>query len=77
MSHTPWNDPPSRRSLTIPFTLSACWTPDQALAVFELLDDLREHIAAHYAFQLTEAMRESSFIHTNPPIDLADDTEPF
>ena len=42
----------SRRStglpFTIPFVIPAYWTPDQALAVFELLDDLRRPIFGHY-----------------------------
>lgn len=34
------------------------WTPDQALAVIELLDDLRDRIWAHYELALTTAFRE-------------------
>jgi hypothetical protein len=59
MSLTPWHDPPVRRPLTSPFHLPGYWTPEQALAVVELLDDLRERITAHYAFPLTVALRES------------------
>jgi hypothetical protein len=33
--------------LTIPFAIPAYWTPEQAQAVLELLDDLRERIAAY------------------------------
>ncbi len=33
---------------TIPFAIPTFWTPGQALAVFELLDDLRCPIFAHY-----------------------------
>jgi hypothetical protein len=44
--------------LTIPFAIPAYWTPEQALAVFELLDDLRDAIAARYATQLCDAARE-------------------
>ena len=51
--------PPSTRSLlTIPFAIPAYWTPDQALAVVELLDDLRELIWAHYGVQLIDEFRE-------------------
>lgn len=77
MSHTPWQDPAPHAPRTIPFTLSAGWTPELALAVFELLDDLREHIAAHYAFQLTAAMRENYLTHTDVPSDFTDDATPF
>jgi len=48
----------TRSLLTIPFAVSAYWTPEQALAVFELLDELREMIANHYSAQLFEEARE-------------------
>jgi hypothetical protein len=44
--------------LTINFEIPAYWTPEQALAVFELLDDLREQIGSHYSLQLFEISRE-------------------
>jgi hypothetical protein len=44
--------------LTINFNIPAYWTPEQALAVFELLDDLRDKIGAHYSIQLFELSRE-------------------
>jgi hypothetical protein len=44
--------------LTINFEIPAYWTPEQALAVFELLDDLRDQIGAHYSVQLFELTRE-------------------
>ena len=34
------------------------WSPEQAFAVVELLDDLRERIWAHYATALSEEYRE-------------------
>ena len=34
------------------------WTPAEALAVLELLDDLRERICAHYQIPLHELFRE-------------------
>jgi hypothetical protein len=44
--------PPPGLPLTINFNIPAYWTPEQALAVFELLDDLRKQIGAHYSFHL-------------------------
>ena len=44
--------------LTIPFAIPAYWTPEQALAVIELLDDLRELIWAYYGMQLIDEVRE-------------------
>ena len=73
MSLTPWNDTPVRRPLTLPFALPGYWTPEQALAVVELLDDLRARITAHYAFPLNVALRESQC--RGSPQD--DDDEPF
>ena len=50
--------PPSTRSLlTVPFAIPAYWTPDQALAVVELLDGLRELIWARYGMQLLDERR--------------------
>ena len=33
------------------------WSPEQAMAVIELLDDLRERIWAHYEFTLMTTFR--------------------
>jgi hypothetical protein len=44
--------------LTLPFEIPAYWTPEQAQAVLELLDDLRERIAAHYQLCLIELYRQ-------------------
>ena len=53
--------PSSNRSLlTIPFAIPAYWTSDQALAVVELLDDLRELICAHYGPQLIDEFRDQN-----------------
>jgi hypothetical protein len=55
--------PPSTRTLlTIPFAIPAYWTPEQALAVVELLDDLRELIWAHYGMQLIDEVREQHLV---------------
>jgi hypothetical protein len=48
----------TRLLLTIPFAIPAYWTPEQALAVFELLDDLKEMIGNHYSMQLFEEARK-------------------
>ena len=78
MSHTPWNDPPPRSPPLVPFDLPAYWTPEQALAVVELLDDLRERIASHYAMQLNEATREAYGAQVDDdPISFPADEDPF
>ena len=40
------------------FLICADWTPDQALAIVELLDDLRDRIWAHYDLALFDLLRE-------------------
>ena len=52
--------------LTINFKIPAYWTPEQALAVFELLDDLRDQIGAHYSVQLFELIRQQAPITPKP-----------
>jgi hypothetical protein len=44
--------------LTIPLNIPAYWTPEQAFAVVELLDDLRERIWEHYGVKLLDQYRE-------------------
>jgi len=55
--------------LTINFEIPAYWTPEQALAVFELLDGLRDQIGAHYSVQLCELSRQQ---HLHPSSDQDD-----
>jgi len=47
----------SRSRFTIPFEVPAYWTPEQAIAVVELLGDLGELIWAHYGVQLIELIQ--------------------
>jgi hypothetical protein len=62
--------------LTIPFAIPAYWTPEQAQAVVELLDDLRERIAAHYQMQLIDLYREQQGAD-GTQLDIFDDDLPF
>jgi len=45
--------------LTAPLDIPAYWTPEQAFAVVELLDDLRDRIWAHYGVQLLDQYGDS------------------
>jgi hypothetical protein len=56
----------TRLLLKIPFAIPAYWTPEQALAVVELLEDLRDKIWSHYAAQLQEEYRELYREHSDP-----------
>jgi len=58
------------RAVTI---VPAHWSPEQALAVFELLDDLREQIWHHYQLHLLELLHEQRL----PPEDCAILSLPF
>ena len=49
---------PSGLATGIPFILPDHWSAEQALAVVELLDDLRHQIWAHYHLPLLELVRE-------------------
>ena len=40
------------------YWLTRHWSPEQALAVIELLDDLRETICLRYQLELQELLRE-------------------
>jgi hypothetical protein len=45
-----------RQALSV--LIEAHWTPEQALAVWELLDDLRECIWLHYRTDIQTVLRE-------------------
>lgn len=49
---------PSGLQRGIPFIIQDDWTPEQALAVIELLDDLREVIWQRYQLPLQDLLRE-------------------
>ena len=55
------------------------WSPEQAVAVFEILDELREHIWAHYGLQIQQVLREqrSTMIPAADGIDIDDAEVPF
>lgn len=49
---------PSGTTEGVPVLIDARWTTEQAVAVYELLDDLREQIWRHYGPQLQQHYRE-------------------
>jgi hypothetical protein len=67
----------TRLLLTIPFAIPAYWTPEQALAVFEFLDDLRNAVWNHYCMQLIDECRAqyapTTMVDSNDPVDDPDD----
>lgn len=64
---------PSGLTRGLDFLIDADWTPTQALAVVELLDDLRDRIWAHYEAQLYAHLREDRIT----TVDSSDDDPPF
>jgi hypothetical protein len=48
----------TRTDLRVLFEIPDYWTPEQALAVNELLDELREHILSRYDLQIMGGLRE-------------------
>jgi hypothetical protein len=53
----PWH-PPSGLRQGLPFAVDDTWTPEQAWAVLELLDDLRDRVWTHYGLAVQELLRE-------------------
>jgi len=54
---------PSGLQRAIAFIIPDDWSPEQALAVLELLDDLRYVISQRYQLQLHELLREQHCTH--------------
>jgi hypothetical protein len=44
------------------------WSPEQAMAVIELLDDLRDRIGSHYETVLQDKYREDRISTTDLPV---------
>jgi len=55
-----------RTDRRILFEIPDYWTPEQALAVYELLDDLRELILSRYEAQIMDAVREECAPSASP-----------
>jgi hypothetical protein len=53
----PWH-PPSGLRRGLPFAVDDTWTPEQALAVMELLNDLRDRVWTHYGLAIQDLLRE-------------------
>jgi len=68
---------PSGLQRGLPLIVQRDWTPAQALAVIELLDDLRAVILNHYQPQILELMREQCCTDLDGSGDNGKDPEPF
>jgi hypothetical protein len=71
----PWRLP-SGLQRGIPFIIQDDWSPEQVLAVVELLDDLRELIWNRYQLQLHEQLRDQRRSSTTPSSGNGNETDP-
>ena len=60
-------------------TLPTHWSPEQAVAVFEILDELREHVWACYGLQIQQVVRDdrSTVAPAAHDIDIDEADVPF
>ncbi|OXJ22570.1 hypothetical protein CFB82_40145 [Burkholderia sp. HI2714] len=65
---------PSGRRRGLSFLLPDDWTPEQALAAYELLDDLLAVIGDFYGTQLHEQLRQQ---RAPAPVPERDPLDPF
>lgn len=63
--------------LTISLQIPTYWTPEQACAVFEMVDDLREAIWRCYALQLQDHYRDQLKPSAADHVDVDPDTPSF
>jgi len=49
------------------------WTPEQATAVFEFIDDIREQVLILYRLQIMEYLRDERCTDFNPSEDIGID----
>jgi hypothetical protein len=61
-----------RTDLRVLVEIPDYWTPEQALAVYELLEELRERILSRYEAQIRDAFREECA--PSPPPERSSDT---
>ena len=61
----------------IPLPIPTYWTPEQAIAVFELVDDLRETIWSIYQIRLQDLTRQQRQSAVIDRIEIDDDDLPF
>lgn len=68
---------PSGLQRGLPFLVQDDWTPEQACAVVELLDDLREVICRRYQMQIQQYLQPDRACAPNSSDGIGADEEPF
>ena len=54
-------------------TLPTHWSPEQAVAVFEILDELRNHVWARYGLQIQQVLRDERGMAVSTADDISID----
>ena len=54
-------------------TLPTHWSPEQAVAVFEILDELRKHVWARYGLQIQQVLRDERGMAVSTADDISID----
>lgn len=69
---------PRQPGISEPIALPTHWSPEQATAVFEILDELRERVWGQYGLQIQQVLREDRRV-TTPliPNDIDESDVPF
>jgi hypothetical protein len=57
--------PPSGIKQGLELLINSDWSPDQVMAVIELLDDLRDRIWSHYETVLQQQLRDDRITRHN------------
>lgn len=68
---------PQRGGAAMPMTLPTDWSPEQAVAVFEILDELRERVWVHYGVQIQRVLRGQQRTAAHDVAHDIDDDVPF
>lgn len=76
--HARTKRPPETDQGTARFARPSHWTPAQASAVLELLDELREWVWLSYGSQIQQELRRDHVVTTSAgPLNLGDEDVPF
>ena len=69
---------PQHPVISATIKLPTYWSPEQAAAVFEILDELRERVWGHYGAQIQKVLREDRRVTTSViPSNIDDSDVPF
>ena len=63
--------------LSVPFGIPTYWSPDQALAIFQFIDEMRDIIAALYNTELHDEARRQANPTAHGANLIPDDDLPF